>query len=72
MTVVPETATEELIGLPTAARLLGVTRETARTYALRSLFSTRVIDGRTFAVLSDVVRFKSERDRAAKAKKRSA
>lgn len=51
---------DDLIGLPNVARRLGVARGTALLAAARGRFSTIEIDGRMFAVASDVERYRVE------------
>lgn len=66
------TESEQLIGLPRVARILHVSYPTASLYAARSYFPTQLIDGRAFARLGDVMRFKQKRARQRPAGARSA
>lgn len=52
---------DELLTLPQVARELGITRSTARVWALRGLFPAREIAGRTVVRRDDLDTFKATR-----------
>ena len=51
----------KLMGIAAVARVLEVSHPTAMRYALERRFRTTRIDGRLFALRSDVIRFKRTR-----------
>lgn len=57
---------DQLIGKPRIAKLLGVSHPTASMYMARGFFPSTEVDGRAYARVGDVIRYREERQRAAR------